>query len=258
MPLRLAVVTLVLPPGGPLVLAALGAAALCRYPRLGRALVAAGLLAMWLASLPIVASALVTSLGGARALEPAQLRQVEAIVILGGGLRLQALEYGGDTLGRLTLERVRYGAHLARLSGLPVLVTGGTPKDAERSEADLMRVALESEFGVAVRWVEDQARNTRENAINTAAVLAADGTRRVLLVLHGFDVRRAVREFEAAGLEVTPAPTFVPRWDRLQATDFLPSAGALDTTRFALYEMLALLRDWLIGGPRGATRSSSA
>ena len=30
-----------------------------------------------------------------------------------------------DTLATLTLERVRYGARVARLTGLPVLVSGG-------------------------------------------------------------------------------------------------------------------------------------
>ena len=49
-----------------------------------------------------------------------------AIVILGGGVRRHAAEYGGDTLGQLTLERVRYGARVARLTGLPVLVSGGS------------------------------------------------------------------------------------------------------------------------------------
>ena len=47
-------------------------------------------------------------------------------MILGGGLRRSAPEYGGDTLGRLTLERLRYGAMLAKRTGLPVMVSGGT------------------------------------------------------------------------------------------------------------------------------------
>ena len=49
----------------------------------------------------------------------------KAVVILGGGVRRNAPEYGGDTLATLTLERVRYGARVARLTGLPVLVSGG-------------------------------------------------------------------------------------------------------------------------------------
>jgi len=43
----------------------------------------------------------------------AQARSAQAIVILGGGVRRNAPEYGGDTLGRLTLDRVRYGAMVA-------------------------------------------------------------------------------------------------------------------------------------------------
>jgi uncharacterized SAM-binding protein YcdF (DUF218 family) len=248
---KLAVTALVLPPGGPIVLLVLGVLALGRHPRTGRAMVLAGAAALWMLSLPVVASALVTALGGATPLDPAAARRADAIVILGGGVRPRAPEYGGDTLGRLTLERVRYGASLARQIRLPVLVTGGAPDNETRAEADLMREALEREFGVPVRWIENQSRNTRENAANSAKMLAAEGKRRVVLVVHGFDVRRAKGLFESAGLEVIAAPTQVPRWDDLRVADFLPSAAALAASRFSLYETLALGRDagerWLRG-----------
>ncbi len=243
---KLAVTSFVLPPGGPIVLVALGALALRRHPRTGRTLVVVGAAALWLSSLPVVAGALVTLLGGARPLDLAAARQADAIVILGGGVRAQAPEYGGDTLGRLTLERTRYGAHLARQTGLPVLVTGGAPEPGVRAEADLMREALEGEYGVPVRWIDDRARNTRENALHVAGLLQSDGKRRVVVVMHGFDVRRTQRLFEAAGLLVIAAPTHVPRWDDLSTGDFLPSAAALYTSHFAAYELLALVRDSVI------------
>lgn len=241
---KLIVTAFLLPPGGPIVLVALGVLAWRRRPRLGRALCATGALALWLASLPIVAAALVTALGGSIPLDLAAAKKADAIVILGGGVRRQAAEYGGDTLGRLTLECTRYGAFLARQTGVPVLVMGGSPKEGVRPEADLMREALESEYGVQVRWAENTARNTRENAVKAAALLQAEGRRRIVLVLHGFDVRRTQRLFENAGLQVTAAPTGVPRWDTpLGAGDFLPSVAALYTSFFALYEMLASGRD---------------
>ncbi len=243
--LRLVVTSLLLPPGGPIVLALLGVLVWRRRPGLGRPLASLGALTLWLGSLPIVANALVAALGGAQPLDLAAIRQAEAIVILGGGVRAQAPEYGGDTLGRLTLERVRYGARLARQTGLPVLVTGGAPEPGVRTEADLMREALEREFGAPVRWADDRARNTRENAANTARLLAADGKRRIVLVMHGFDVRRATTQFEAAGLEVIAAPTQVPRWDDTEVADWLPNPWALHLTHFALYEVLALTRDAL-------------
>ena len=241
--LRTIVTAFVLPPGGPIVLVTLGLLAWRRWPRLGRSLAAAGAAALWLCSLPIVANGLVTALGGGRALDRDAARQAEAIVILGGGVRSEAIEYGGDTLGRLTLERVRYGAHLARETGLPVLVTGGAPEPGMRAEADLMREALEREYRLPVRWSDDRARNTRENAANAARLLAAENRRRIVLVMHGFDVKRAVARFEAAGLQVMPAPTHVPTWEGMELADFLPNVGALYASHFALYEALALARD---------------
>ena len=243
--LKLVVTSFLLPPGGPIVLVALGLLLPRRRPRVGSALLLAGAASLWLFSLPIVASSLVTALGGGQPLDVRQAKQADAIVILGGGVRPRALEYGGDTLGRLTLERTRYGAHLARQTSLPVLVTGGSPEHGVRSEADLMAEALLHEYGIAVRWVDRSARNTRENAANAAEVLHAAGKPRVILVVHGFDVRRAQMLFEAEGLAVLPAPTLVPRLDLLEAGDFLPSAAALLTSHLALYETLALARDAL-------------
>jgi len=255
--LRLIATAFVLPPGGPIVLALFGVLAWRRWPRLGRALAAAGAATLWLASLPIVANALVTALGGARPLDDAAARQADAIVILGGGVRPEALEYGGDTLGRLTLERVRYGAWLARRTGLPLLVTGGAPEPGVRAEADLMREALEREYGLPVRWADARAHNTRENAANAARMLQADNKRRVVLVMHGFDVKRAMAQFAAAGLDVIPAPTHVPRWEAPELADFLPNAGALFTTHYAAYELVALGRDLFLASPVAAPKASS-
>ncbi len=213
-------------------------------------------------SLPIFANALVTLLGGAQPLDMEAAKDADAIVILGGGVRAKSQEYGGDTIGRLTLERTRYGAYLARLTGLPVLVTGGSPKQGVRAEGELMQEVLELEFGVKVRWVEDQARDTHENAANAARILLAESKHRVVLVVHGFDVRRAVREFEAAGLQVIAAPTASLRWSDLDAGDVMPSVEALYKSHYALYEFLALGRgafdDWFSGRSTLYTRQAFA
>jgi uncharacterized SAM-binding protein YcdF (DUF218 family) len=165
-------------------------------------------------------------------------QDAQAVVILGGGLRHETLEYGGDTLGSLTLDRVRYGARVARQTGLPVLVTGGSIAGSA-AEADVMASALEREFGVAVRWRETDSVNTHENAQRSAAILKPAGVSRVLLVSHGFDVPRARAEFEAAGIQVIPAPTHVPVFAIESLRDFLPSAAALYGSYYACYELLA-------------------
>ena len=108
-----------------------------------------------------------------------------------------------------------------------------------------MGEAMVEEFGVSVRWMDDKARNTREYAVNSARLLRADGKRRVVLVMHGFDVKRARSLFEDAGLEVIAAPTQVTRGEELGLSDFLPSAAAMSTAHFAVYEAMALIRNSL-------------
>jgi uncharacterized SAM-binding protein YcdF (DUF218 family) len=102
-----------------------------------------------------------------------------------------------------------------------------------------MREVLEREFGVPVRWTEDRARNTHENAQFSAARLEKEGVKRVLLVAHGFDMPRARAEFTAAGLEVVPAPTFVPAEGTFDLMDLVPNVHALQFSYYALYELLA-------------------
>ena len=236
--LKKALTALVLPPTGPLLLALIGLAIERVRPRLGRSLAWIGVVALAALSLPAISNALQRGLDESPALDLAQAKRAQAIVILGGGIRRDAAEYGGDTLGRLSLERVRYGARVARRTGLPVLVTGGVVYGGV-PEAVLMKKSLEQEFGVPVRWVEARSRDTHENAVDSAAILKAAGIRRVILVAHSFDMPRAKAEFSAAGLDVTPAPTGIPGGTRDSWLELLPSVSALQGSYYAVYELLA-------------------
>jgi uncharacterized SAM-binding protein YcdF (DUF218 family) len=230
---------LVLPPAGPLLLAAAGIVIARRHPRRGRFIAAAGIASLWLLATPVVAFLLLQSLNVHPALDAEQARTTQAIVILGGGTRSNALEYGGDTVGRLTLERVRYGARVARRTGLPVLVTGGATSDTE-PEAALMAQVLTGEFGVPVRWIEPDALNTHENAVRSTAILRQDGIDRIVLVAHSFDMARARAEFVAQGMSVVPAPTGIPSDEPDALLDWLPSMAGLQGSYYALYEWLGL------------------
>jgi uncharacterized SAM-binding protein YcdF (DUF218 family) len=237
---------IVLPPTGPLLLAAAGLLIIGRAPRGGRIVAWTGILLLIALSTPMVAFALLTLVDKSPPLDLQRARNAQAIVILGGGIRRHAAEYaGGDTLGHLTLERVRYGAQVARLTGLPVLVTGGSVFGGE-PEAILMRSALEREFGVPVRWLELQSRNTHENAVRSAEVLGAAKISRIVLVAHSFDMPRARAEFTAQGIETIPAPTGIPSGRIDTALDVLPGMAALQGSYFALYEIFANIVRWIV------------
>jgi len=230
----------ILPPTGPLLVAIFGLAAARRFPRTGRALAVAGVASLLLLTLPIVAIFLLGRLETYPPLDLALAKSAQAVVILGGGTRRRAAEYGGDTLGPLTLERVRYGARVARLTALPILVSGGITF-GEKAEASLMRQSLEEEFGVPVRWIEPESRNTHENAVRSAAILRAEGIREVLLVAHEFDMERSRAEFAEQGIATVAAPTGIVAQGSRTWIDYVPSMGALNQSYYALYELLANL-----------------
>jgi uncharacterized SAM-binding protein YcdF (DUF218 family) len=231
---------LLLPPTGLLLLAVFGLAIRRRFPRVGIALAWTGVLVLLALSMPVVSAFLLRSLDSSPPIDIERASAAQAIVILGGGTRRNAPEYGGDTLGQLTLERVRYGARVARLTRLPILVSGGSVLGGE-PEAKLMQQSLQSEFGVEVRWIEDRSRNTHENALRSSEILRAAGISRVVLVAHSFDMPRAIAEFAAAGITCVPAPTGIQSRGTFATMDFVPSLGGLQGSYYALYEIAANL-----------------
>jgi uncharacterized SAM-binding protein YcdF (DUF218 family) len=231
--------TLILPPAGPLLAAIAGiwllrAAGSRRARRAGWVLLVTGLGSLCLLSIPAVAGLLSRAAQRTSALDLARPIQAQAIVILAGGnARPVAPEYGGEpAAGGGLLERITYGAFLARRTSLPVLVTGTA------NEAQAMCATLARDFAVQVRWVEDQSRDTFDNAQLSARILRAQGVTRVLLVTDAAHEWRASAEFESAGLSVVPAPVNVWAPSRYRLSSFLPSANALLESTQAVYELL--------------------
>jgi len=251
--LKQAVKFVVLPPIAPLLLALVGLVIAIRHPRAGRRIALVGVVSLWLLATPVVGGFLVRCLDRSPPLDvPRAAANAQAIVILGGGTRRYAAEYHGATVSRLTLERLRYGAYLARLTKLPVLVSGGPVRGAP-PEGWLMGNVLVHEFDVPVRWIEMHSRNTHENAIDSAKILVADGVRRVVLVGHSFDFPRSRKEFEAAGIDVVPAPIGIPPRLPGDIGDYLPGPAGLQLSYYAVYEILANVLFEITGGSaRGA------
>ena len=192
----------------------LGALALWRARKsarrgtVGIALMLGSGLSLALLSTPWVAYKLLDSLQTARAIPPGEIQlNAGAIVVLAGDVDCDPAEYGQDQPGALSLQRCRYGAHLARRTGLPLLIAGGVLRPDRRAVSRVLAEFIEEELGVDVRWTEEQSLNTRQNAERSAAILRREGVERVALVTHAWHMPRALACFEATGLEVIPAPT---------------------------------------------------
>lgn len=240
---------LFLPPLAPLLLIMLGLLLIKRKPRVGKGLAWGGVLLSFVLMLPVTVDMLLEPIESvAQPLDEQQLKQLAAqgagaIVILGGGIRPTAPEYGRPTLNRITLERVRYGARVSRISGLPILVSGGVA-GLNYPEAQAMADSLNEDFGMQPRWVEDASEDTEQNARYSAVLLKQAGISHIVLVTHATHMRRALGYFTAEGLQVTPAPTafFAPLTDSENVLSWRPSANTAYSAWYALHEAAGLLQ----------------
>jgi uncharacterized SAM-binding protein YcdF (DUF218 family) len=230
------------PPALPFLITAAGLLLLHFKPRTGKTLAWVGLLLWMFISSPFGTELMTAPLEIYPPITPRQLTEVQAIVILAGGQRHTNEEFnGGPTVNRLTLERVRYGARLARQTSLPVLVAGGAPTGMH-PESTLMAETLKTDFGIEAKWMETRSLDTEQNALNSAVILKKAGISRIALVTHAAHMRRAVGEFEAAGLTVTPAPlSFMsdgPRGEEF--FDYWPNMSSAYVGWYAMHEWLGI------------------
>ncbi len=205
----------------------------------GGLLVTLGVASLLALSTPLASHALRQGLEPPPLAGPAQLRDAEAIVILGGGRDTASPEFGwGDAPANASWRRLAYGAHLHRGTQLPILVSGGRVHDEHSAEASLMAAALREVFDVPVRWLEGRSSSTAENAHYTAEMLGGDGIGHVALVSQAWHLPRAVAEFERAGLSVTPAPTEFASAPPPGLPSMIPRAYHLHQSTRALHEWL--------------------
>jgi uncharacterized SAM-binding protein YcdF (DUF218 family) len=228
----------VLPPGCLILLALIGLALMRTRVRFGAGLVMFSLIALYALSTPIVGSGLLRSLQPPYS-DPAGDATPGAIVILGGGVNPRAPEYDSDNVSHYTLERVRYGAHLQRRTGKPILVTGGNPAGNDLTEAEAMKRTLR-EFGASAEWLEDASDNTFQSALLSARILKKAGVQSIYLVTHAWHMPRARMVFERAGLHVVPALMAYSASGRVRVLDFMPSGYALHKSFLFFHEVLGM------------------
>ncbi len=232
--------SVLLPPTSLIALTLLGVLMLKRRRTTGVTLIVCSQLLLAALSTPVVANAL------GRSLEPPpvlieQIKRAQAIVVLGGGRNLGSPEWGGETVNDYTLRRARYGARLARETGLPVYVSGGKPTGGQLAEGTLMRELMAREFNEPVKWVDAAAETTREQALIVARDLKAQQIGRIALVTDAVHMPRAQRAFELAGLAVISAPTGYTAQRPFAPYQLIPGPAALRHSHVALREWASQL-----------------
>ena len=150
-------------------------------------------------------------------IEERQLREVQAIVVLGG-----------------RTDRVHYAAALHRKTGLPLVLTGkGSGENPYVAESLRMEEILRDQYDIRPRWVEGEALDTVENAVFTACLLEGSSLRWLALVTDPAHMPRSLALFEAAGFKAVAAPAPYGKRDayRVSFDSFVPSSDGLEAAR---------------------------
>ncbi|MBX3231191.1 MAG: YdcF family protein [Labilithrix sp.] len=170
----------------------------------------------------------------------------DAVILLGGLVdEVSTAENGvpayNDSVERLTTTYRLLREDKARF----VVVSAGTnPELPAYGEAAVVARQL-AEWGIAKERiiVEDKARNTRENALNTQAIAKERGFADVLVVTSAFHMARAAECFAAIGMAVDTLAVDYRAHARSgrDARDWIPRVDGLSDTSGTLHEVFGRL-----------------
>lgn len=172
--------------------------------------------------------------------DPFAAGSFDAVVVLGGGA--QEAPHPHHELGP-SGDRILLGARLWYAKQTPLLVTTGTPIEGFQRPFDSLSATttMWREIGVdgAAIVAVSGTRTTSEEATAVAKLVAERGWKRVGLVTSAWHLRRAVRLFARAGVDVVPLAADhrgQPTWDGLYSV--IPTGNGAYLQQKAVWEWI--------------------
>ncbi len=166
---------------------------------------------------------------------------VKWIVLLGGGHANDknlpvTSELSEESLVRLT-ESIRI---YKRIPGSKIILSGGAVFDRYPEAETLSRAAQIMNVPVNDIVLDNDSRDTEEQAVRISSMVGKD---RFILVTSACHMPRAVALFNKLGLQPVPAPTnhMVLKKKYIRPDDFYPSSVALRKAEKAVHEYLGLV-----------------
>jgi len=173
------------------------------------------------------------------------LENADAIVVLGGSINIltkypQRIELGSSS------DRMTESIELFYLKKAPILLfTGGSGVlfQQDLREATFAKKFFNN-FGIPddSLILEDESKNTYENAIFSKKILTERKMNKIILVTSAFHMERSIRIFREQGFEVQAFPTDYKslindfNWDVL-----IPNTGFLENSTIAIKEIVGIL-----------------
>jgi len=175
---------------------------------------------------------------------PSPTVQGDLIAVLGGGALngTPDIEADGGSLGGGSMNRLIAAIRLQKRLHIPIVVSGEDPETAKAKEIMLDLGVLPENI-----IIDDQAHTTVMNAEHIAAICAAEGFKKPIIVTSAYHMPRAVLCFKQVG--IMSFETFAVDYQ----TDFsdsssynkdmfvwLPTLGALKNTTTAVREYMGI------------------
>jgi len=209
-------------------------------------------LVLW--SLPPVADALARSLEGQfTELEMSQVSAADVILVFGGVMFPPQPGHPYPNLGAAA-DRVWHAARLYKAGkGATVILSAGRNdwQPYLPTQAPTMALFLQ-DLGVPAEAIilEEQSRNTYENALFCAALMEKLGAKRALLVTSALHMPRSAATLRKTGIEFSAVATdFEVSGPPTSILRCIPNSHALQRSTFALHEWIGIAlyrwRGWL-------------
>ncbi len=223
---------------------------LTKQQRLAKVVLSSGIGMLVLLSLGIVADLLLAPLerkyvpfdpGRSIAASGATISEVGYVVVLGGGHVSDPTLQVTSQIGDVSMVRLVEGMRIHRqIPGSKLVVSGGAVSDPVPNARIMARVA--EQLG-ALRGdivIDDQARDTRQEALRIESIV---GTMPFVLVTSASHMPRSMALFRAVGTNPIPAPVghLVKRRGGIGLGLLLPRVGHLEKSTTAFYEYMGLV-----------------
>jgi uncharacterized SAM-binding protein YcdF (DUF218 family) len=182
---------------------------------------------------------------------PVPKEKITGIILLGGFEDGAVTERRGGLALNESAERLTETLRLARaLPDAKVVFTGGSGSlfGGEGIGSDIRKFFIDAGIEPSRIVIENNSRNTYENATLTKAILKPTPQDRWLLVTSAYHMPRSIGVFRKVGFEVIPYPVdFRTRGRKDAFNPFDSIAAGLARTDLAAKEWIGLAAYWLSG-----------
>lgn len=225
-----------LPPGLIILMIILGLFLLLKWQKLGKGMLFVTLVLFYILSTPFFAQQLFNPLESIYPIiQTSAIKNKDAaIIILGAGVNTST-----------TMLRVKYAAAFAQRVPMPIITSGGNKKNGI-TEAEMMRSQLHDIYNLRTLAIEDQSKNTEDEAKYLLPILNENKIKTIYLVTNAFHMPRSMMLFKKAytntNIKIVAAPMGKAHLiSNYNFANYLPQAHALNASEIVLHEYLGLI-----------------